>query len=90
MVWEQTVGVIVMTTRTIERSRAKCGQYWPKEEDTSAEHSPFIVHNSNVEYFSDYTITNLTLTNSLVSGQFFLFYDPVMSELITANVCNPQ
>lgn len=62
-----------MTTRTIERSRAKCGQYWPKDEGSSAEHSPFIVHNSGVEYFSDYTIANLELTNSLVIFQLILF-----------------
>lgn len=70
MIWEQNVGVIVMTTRTIERGRGKCGQYWPKDEDTSAEYSPFVVKNNDVEYFNDYTTTNLELTNSLVR---FLF-----------------
>ncbi|XP_040061328.1 tyrosine-protein phosphatase non-receptor type 9 [Ixodes scapularis] len=29
MVWEQRCAVIVMTTRTFERGRGKCGQYWP-------------------------------------------------------------
>ena len=32
MVWEQKVVVIVMTTRTVERHRTKCGQYWPELE----------------------------------------------------------
>ena len=32
MVWEQRVVVIVMTTRTVERHRTKCGQYWPELE----------------------------------------------------------
>ena len=30
--WEQRVVVIVMTTRTVERTRTKCGQYWPELE----------------------------------------------------------
>ena len=32
LVWEQRVVVIVMTTRTVERTRTKCGQYWPELE----------------------------------------------------------
>ena len=32
MVWELRVVVIVMTTRTVERHRTKCGQYWPELE----------------------------------------------------------
>lgn len=32
LVWEQRVLVIVMTTRTVERHRTKCGQYWPELE----------------------------------------------------------
>ncbi|XP_015922158.1 tyrosine-protein phosphatase non-receptor type 9 [Parasteatoda tepidariorum] len=63
MIWEQVVGVIVMTTRTIERSRVKCGQYWPKDEGCSEEYLPYIVQNDGVEYFSDYTVTNLKITN---------------------------
>ena len=35
MVWEQRVVVIVMTTRTVERHRTKCGQYWPELEGES-------------------------------------------------------
>ena len=29
MIWEQKVLVIVMTTRTVEKHKNKCGQYWP-------------------------------------------------------------
>ena len=43
MVWEQRVVVIVMTTRTVERHRTKCGQYWPELEG---------VINGTLEHFS--------------------------------------
>ena len=36
LVWEQRVVVIVMTTRTVERTRTKCGQYWPELEGECA------------------------------------------------------
>lgn len=32
MIWEQRCAVVVMTTRTFERGRGKCGQYWPPGE----------------------------------------------------------
>lgn len=60
------MGVIVMTTRTIERSRAKCGQYWPKDEECSEEYSPFVVHNEGVEQLTDYTMTYLNVTDTKV------------------------
>ncbi|OQV13234.1 Tyrosine-protein phosphatase non-receptor type 9 [Hypsibius exemplaris] len=31
MVWQEDVRVLVMTTRTVERGKTKCGQYWPVE-----------------------------------------------------------
>ena len=75
MVWEQQVQVIVMTTRTFERGRQKCGQYWPSElsggEPLIA--GPFIVSVKNPEAAAaadeeenkseDYVVTHLTLTN---------------------------
>ncbi|XP_022244289.1 tyrosine-protein phosphatase non-receptor type 9-like isoform X2 [Limulus polyphemus] len=63
MVWEQEVLLIVMTTRTIERSRAKCGQYWPKQKESSAEYGEFHIFNNGVEHFKDYVVTQLVLTN---------------------------
>ncbi|XP_022257184.1 tyrosine-protein phosphatase non-receptor type 9-like isoform X2 [Limulus polyphemus] len=64
MIWEQEVLVIVMTTRTIERSRAKCGQYWPKEEETYTDYGPFRIHNNDVDQHRDYTVTSLVVTHT--------------------------
>lgn len=63
MVWEQQCVVIVMTTRCLERNRAKCGQYWPNHEKEAAEYGYFEVVNLNVELQSDYLISMLHLTN---------------------------
>ncbi|KAI1301652.1 Tyrosine-protein phosphatase non-receptor type 9 [Halotydeus destructor] len=64
MIWEQQVVVIVMTTKTIERCRAKCHQYWPFEAETTAEYGPFEIHNRHVEQFPDYMISQLEITDS--------------------------
>ncbi|KAG8186487.1 hypothetical protein JTE90_009242 [Oedothorax gibbosus] len=64
MIWEYKVGVIVMTTHTIERCRAKCGQYWPKDEECSEEFGSFVVHNEGVEDLTDYKMTYLNVTDS--------------------------
>ena len=78
MVWEQQVQVIVMTTRTFERCRQKCGQYWPSElsggEPIIA--GPFVVSvkdpqaaapgaaaDEDENKSEDYVVTHLTLTN---------------------------
>ncbi|GFS28933.1 tyrosine-protein phosphatase non-receptor type 9 [Trichonephila inaurata madagascariensis] len=63
MVWDQESHIIVMTTKTVERGRIKCGQYWPAEENTVQEYEDFDVYNSGVEYFPDYIVSNLVLTN---------------------------
>lgn len=67
MIWQESVVVIVMTTRTVERGRQKCGQYWPLEENDSMEFSNFKLTTNSVETFSDYIISHLTLTNTTVS-----------------------
>ncbi|RWS16207.1 tyrosine-protein phosphatase non-receptor type 9-like protein [Dinothrombium tinctorium] len=64
MVWQQQVLIIVMTTRTVERCRTKCGQYWPLEKDTSMECGFYKIENTNVEQHSDYVITYLILTDT--------------------------
>lgn len=63
MIWEQQVLLIVMTTRTVERCKAKCGQYWPLEVNSSVEYGPYRVTNNDVQYFTDFNITRLTLVN---------------------------
>ncbi|XP_074650156.1 tyrosine-protein phosphatase non-receptor type 9-like [Tubulanus polymorphus] len=64
MIWEQQVLVIVMTTRTVERSRLKCGQYWPAEEDSDEELGDFVVINVGIEKNTDFIVTNLVLQNT--------------------------
>ncbi|CAH1797453.1 unnamed protein product [Owenia fusiformis] len=63
MVWEQRVLVVVMTTKTIERGRLKCGQYWPLEEETAEEYGDYIVINSGSRREENYTLTTLILQN---------------------------
>ncbi|KAG8184559.1 hypothetical protein JTE90_007675 [Oedothorax gibbosus] len=63
MIWDQETHVIVMTTKTTERGRVKCGQYWPADENTVQAYDDFEIYNSGVEYFADYIVSNLILTN---------------------------
>ena len=66
MVWEEKVLVVVMTTRTIERGRLKCGQYWPVEPEMAEEHGPITVVNLKVGKGRDYTITEMQIQNNQV------------------------
>ncbi len=49
--------------RTVERSRLKCGQYWPADEESAEDYGDFIVVNKKVDKRKDYTISYLTLQN---------------------------
>ncbi|XP_059165119.1 tyrosine-protein phosphatase non-receptor type 9-like [Physella acuta] len=64
MVWHNQCRVIVMTTRTVERSRMKCGQYWPNDEQTDEQFEEFIVYNNGIIANENFTETILVLHNT--------------------------
>ena len=63
LIWEQKVMVIVMTTKTVERHRTKCGQYWPETEEESLiiGENKFLVTATNIENYDDYVVTHMDL-----------------------------
>ncbi|GFR91429.1 tyrosine-protein phosphatase non-receptor type [Elysia marginata] len=65
MIWHNNTRVIVMTTRTIERSRMKCGQYWPNEANSDEQFEEFIVYNNSVSEGKDLTESCLMLHNTM-------------------------
>ncbi|GFO14717.1 tyrosine-protein phosphatase non-receptor type 9 [Plakobranchus ocellatus] len=64
MVWHNQTRVIVMTTRVFERSRSKCGQYWPNEVESDEQFEEFIVYNNSIAEGKDFTETHLMLHNT--------------------------
>lgn len=67
MVWSEKTVVIVMTTRTVERCRQKCGQYWPLEENSEEEYGDMKVRNMGLDVSPDYVITRLSISDAKVS-----------------------
>ncbi|XP_077285063.1 protein tyrosine phosphatase Meg2 isoform X2 [Arctopsyche grandis] len=63
MVWEVHSMVIVMTTRTVEQGRHKCGQYWQPEAGQQCQHGNFNILTESVEANSDFVVCELLLTN---------------------------
>lgn len=63
-VWHNKTLVIVMTTRTTERGKMKCGQYWPLEVKTYCTIGNFCIINDTVEQEEDWVITHLKLLNT--------------------------
>lgn len=67
MVWQEHVRTIVMTTKCIEKNKAKCAQYWPPTNNGSLAAGPFDVHNAFVDNRGDYEISTLVLTHRKTS-----------------------
>uniref|UniRef100_A0A182VWA5 Tyrosine-protein phosphatase non-receptor type 9 n=1 Tax=Anopheles minimus TaxID=112268 RepID=A0A182VWA5_9DIPT len=63
MVWEQHCLLIIMTTRVMERGRAKCGQYWEPSEGGIAEYGSFRLRTMSIETNEDYTVVELEIRN---------------------------
>ncbi|XP_035919741.1 tyrosine-protein phosphatase non-receptor type 9 isoform X2 [Anopheles stephensi] len=63
MVWEQHCLLIIMTTRVMERGRAKCGQYWEPSEGGVAEYGFFRLRTMSIETKEDYTVVELEIRN---------------------------
>lgn len=75
MVWMEKTVVIVMTTRTVERCRQKCGQYWPLEENSEEQYGDMRVRNMGLEVSPDYVITRLAVSDAKVSARLILFHN---------------
>lgn len=63
MVWDQQCLVIVMTTKTMERGRVKCHQYWEPREDETGEHGNFKVKTTAIDSNENYSVASLEITN---------------------------
>lgn len=61
-----------MTTRVMERSRVKCGQYWEPVEGGVSENGPYRIKTLTMDSNEDYTVSTLEITNTKVG--FFLFF----------------
>lgn len=55
-----------MTTKTMERGRVKCHQYWESTVDESCVYGSFTVKTTAVDSNEDYTVTSLEIRNSKV------------------------
>ena len=61
MVWQEETRVLIMTTRTVERGRTKCGQYWPATLHEKLIFDGFEVSNNDIQESSHHVETRLTL-----------------------------
>lgn len=55
-----------MTTKTMERGRVKCHQYWEPAVDESSDYGDFTVKTTSIDSNEDYTVASLEIKNSKV------------------------
>jgi tyrosine-protein phosphatase non-receptor type 9 len=63
MIWQESVNVIVMTTKVRESKAIKCSQYWPLEQNERFTIANFDIQTLSVEQQPSYTISKLQLKN---------------------------
>lgn len=61
MVWQEESRLLVMTTRTVERGRSKCGQYWPAELHETLTFDTFQVTCNDIQQHAHHVETRLTV-----------------------------
>ena len=57
---------VYFACRAMERGRVKCGQYWPKEDESEDQFGEFIVINNSIETYKEFIVTVLSLHNTKV------------------------
>lgn len=58
--------MIVMTTKTMERGRVKCHQYWESTVGDECVYGSFTVKTTAIDSNEDYTVASLEIKNSKV------------------------
>lgn len=64
MIWQTGSRVIVMVTLNIEKEMLKCDRYWPSPTERVMLVGIYTIEFMNIEYYEDFIITHLKLTNT--------------------------
>lgn len=73
MIWQENSRVIVMTTKEVERGKAKCARYWPEEGQTK-ECGKITLKNVAESATVDYTLREFTVTKEGESDERKVFH----------------